>query len=123
MSEDRVLRMPEVCAMVGLKRSAVYELMARGEFPGNGALTEKSRGHLLSHVKAWLRQRFPENWTPPAHVAEADDAMAEWESELDMMGALASVEQLKAHLAQAPGEGDMVSYLRGYIAGHAAAKA
>ena len=49
--------------------------------------------------------------------AVSAQSMRAWEHELDLLGAHASIHRLEAHLARAPGEGDLVWYLRGYLAG------
>ena len=56
-SETRILRLPEVLARVGLRRSTVYQLMDTGEFPASVRLTANAVGWLSSDVDAWIAGR------------------------------------------------------------------
>ena len=55
----RVLRMCGACGKVGLGRSSIYELIARGQFPPPFRLTPGGRavGWFESDLDDWLRQR------------------------------------------------------------------
>lgn len=54
----RVLRMTQVEAKVGLRKSKIYELMAAGEFPRNFPLAgSRARGFLESEIDAWIALR------------------------------------------------------------------
>jgi prophage regulatory protein len=55
---DRVLRLPDVKAKIGLSRSSIYAQVKVGTFPaplnlGGG----RSIGWLLSDIEAWLQSR------------------------------------------------------------------
>jgi prophage regulatory protein len=52
-----VLRPIDVCAMVGVSRSTLYRLIARGEFPMPLQLTSRCRGWREAEVVAWLSSR------------------------------------------------------------------
>ena len=61
--QDRLLRLPEVSAITGLKRTRIYELMSAGKFPRAvplGAAQNSPNGWLESEVRtwhsAWLRE-------------------------------------------------------------------
>jgi prophage regulatory protein len=54
---ERVLRRAEVESKVGLKHSAIYVAMERGEFPKSFPLGSKARGWLQSEIDAWIRER------------------------------------------------------------------
>jgi prophage regulatory protein len=54
----RVLKLAEVEAVSGLKRSVLYEKIAEGTFPAPIALTPTARGWLESEIDAWLDQRI-----------------------------------------------------------------
>jgi prophage regulatory protein len=56
----RILRRPQVEEMTGLGRSAIYEYMARGEFPRPIRLSGKSVGWLESEVGDWIKARIAE---------------------------------------------------------------
>ncbi len=55
-----ILRMPDVVAMAGLKRSSIYELMASKQFPASFPLTDSGRavGWSSDEVEAWVRDRI-----------------------------------------------------------------
>ncbi len=59
--EDRLIRLPEVIDMSGLKRSEIYRKMDQGTFPGSVSLGGTGRrpavGWHLREVRAWLRKR------------------------------------------------------------------
>ena len=54
-----ILRRPAVEATVGLRRSAIYKLMAAGEFPLPVKLTGKAVGWRRNDIDAWLAARPP----------------------------------------------------------------
>lgn len=53
MTEKRLIPLPEVTRLTGLRHSAIYERMARGDFPRAVKLGSSSRW-LLSEVEAWI---------------------------------------------------------------------
>ncbi|MGB5148200.1 MAG: AlpA family transcriptional regulator [Porticoccaceae bacterium] len=55
----RILRRHEVEQLVGLKRSSIYLLMSRNEFPRPVRLTKSGRavGWKLSAVEKWIESR------------------------------------------------------------------
>jgi prophage regulatory protein len=63
-----LLRRPQVEAMTGLKRSSIYALMRRGEFPRPTKLTARAVGWPRLAVEAWIRDRMGED------VAQHDGA-------------------------------------------------
>lgn len=54
---DRYLTRAEVEQRVGLKRSAIYAMVARGDFPAPFKLGAKSVRWLESEVAAWMASR------------------------------------------------------------------
>lgn len=50
----RLLRLPEVMARVGLKRSAIYQRMTEGRFPRSRSLGPKCTVWIESEVDAWI---------------------------------------------------------------------
>lgn len=54
----RVLRLKQVCAEVGLSRSTIYEMVARGAFPRPVKLTDRAVGGAVG----WLSDQIAE-WT------------------------------------------------------------
>ena len=56
----RLLRLPEVLARVGLKRSALYEIVSRGSFPRPCRLGQRCVAWPEHEVNAWLQARLAE---------------------------------------------------------------
>ncbi|HEU5340158.1 AlpA family transcriptional regulator [Edaphobacter sp.] len=50
-------RLPRVQARVGLSRSAIYELIAKGQFPRPIKLSARAVGWPDGDIDNWLRQR------------------------------------------------------------------
>jgi len=54
--EDKILRLPQVMARVGLKKSAIYKMIAAGTFPKQIKLGAAS-GWLESDIQKWILER------------------------------------------------------------------
>lgn len=54
---DKHLRRPAVEEITGLKRSSIYLLMSRGQFPRPIKLTSKAVAWPESAIAEWLAQR------------------------------------------------------------------
>ena len=50
----RLLRLPEVIARVGLKRSAIYQRMSEGRFPKSRSLGPKCAVWVESEIDDWI---------------------------------------------------------------------
>lgn len=57
LEAQRILRREEVLRLIGLKKSALYELMAQGGFPKPVKLGERAVGWRASDVSTWLASR------------------------------------------------------------------
>jgi len=57
MQHERILRRPAVQDAIGLSRSALYELISRGEFPRPVRLGKRAVGWRASEVAAWIETR------------------------------------------------------------------
>ena len=59
-SPYRVIKMKELVGVVGLSRSYIYALQARGEFPRPIRLVKGGRatGYLRSEIDDWLKGRI-----------------------------------------------------------------
>lgn len=55
---DRILRLPQVCKMTGLRRSFVYELQAEHRFPRSFKLGSRAVGWLEREIQAWISTRI-----------------------------------------------------------------
>ena len=52
----RLVRLPEVMARVGLKRSAIYQRMSEGRFPKSRSLGPKCAVWVDAEIDAWIRK-------------------------------------------------------------------
>lgn len=55
--EDRLLRRPEVLAMTGLSKAALYALIERGHFPRPVHIGLRAVAWWRSEVVAWMTSR------------------------------------------------------------------
>ena len=53
-SPPRLLRLPEVMARVGLRRSAIYQRMSEGRFPKCRSLGSKCAVWVEAEINAWI---------------------------------------------------------------------
>ncbi|MXO58165.1 AlpA family phage regulatory protein [Altererythrobacter salegens] len=53
----RILRRPEVERLVGLSRSSIYAMMAKGEFPRPICLSRRAVGWRQTDIDEWLNCR------------------------------------------------------------------
>ncbi|HUE91869.1 AlpA family transcriptional regulator [Pseudomonas sp.] len=53
-----LLRLPSVCAMVGLSKSQIYRLIRAGEFPAGISLGANSVAWPAEHVNAWVAEKI-----------------------------------------------------------------
>ena len=67
-SETRILRLPEVLARVGLRRSTVYQLMDTGEFPASVRLTPNAVGWRSDDIDDWVASRVRTCSSRPAQM-------------------------------------------------------
>jgi len=51
----RLLRLPEVIARVGLRRSAIYQRMSEGRFPKSRSLGPKCAVWVEAEIEDWIR--------------------------------------------------------------------
>lgn len=51
----RLLRLPEVMARVGLKRSAIYQRMSDGRFPKSRSIGPKCAVWVETEIEEWAR--------------------------------------------------------------------
>lgn len=54
-SPARLLRLPEVMARVGMKRSAIYQRMSEGRFPKSRSLGPKCAVWVEAEIDDWIR--------------------------------------------------------------------
>lgn len=52
--EDKILRLPQVMARVGLKKSAIYKMIGNGEFPKQVKLGTHASGWMESDIQRWI---------------------------------------------------------------------
>jgi prophage regulatory protein len=57
----QILRLPQVCAVTGLKRSMVYQLEAERRFPNRIKIGVRAVGWIESEVRTWVAMRIAES--------------------------------------------------------------
>jgi predicted DNA-binding transcriptional regulator AlpA len=58
---QRLIRLPEVENLTGLKKSAIYQRIAEGRFPAPIRVTERASAFIESEVSDWINQRIAES--------------------------------------------------------------
>lgn len=58
---ERVLRLPDVIKITGLKRSSIYKYINENAFPKPISLGARCVGWLESEINAWLQNRIAES--------------------------------------------------------------
>jgi prophage regulatory protein len=57
-SEEKLLRLPQVIAIVNLSRSSIYSAIQKGTFPAPVKLSRRAVGFPASRVHAWVSERI-----------------------------------------------------------------
>jgi prophage regulatory protein len=57
---DLIIRKADLPRYVGLRRTAIEDLIQRGEFPRPIKLSDRAVGFLASEIEAWQLQRIAE---------------------------------------------------------------
>jgi prophage regulatory protein len=57
-TNDRALRLPQVCEVTGLRRSIIYQLQSERRFPQRIKLSDRAVGWLEREVQDWLARRI-----------------------------------------------------------------
>jgi len=52
-----LLRLPDVMRSIGLRRTTIYDMMAKGNFPRPVSLSARAIGWRVANVRDWLQQR------------------------------------------------------------------
>jgi len=60
-NRPRLLRRPEVESLTGLRRSALYQRIAAGEFPAPIRLTDTAVAWVEDEVVEWVNRRITES--------------------------------------------------------------
>jgi prophage regulatory protein len=55
---ERLLRLPEVESMVGLRKSSIYEQVKRGDFPAPVKLSRRAVCWPASSIDSWIADRI-----------------------------------------------------------------
>lgn len=53
----KILRLPQVIELVGLKRSAIYQLIQQEKFPRPVRLSKRAVGWRSDEIEAWIESR------------------------------------------------------------------
>ena len=57
MDKYQIVKLPFVKRITVLSSATIYRLIAKGEFPKQIKLSERSSGWLLEEIYSWLEQR------------------------------------------------------------------
>lgn len=57
MQTDSILRLPQVMAATGLRRTSIYRLQGEGQFPKAIRLGARAVGWKASELQSWIDQR------------------------------------------------------------------
>jgi prophage regulatory protein len=60
MSDERLIRLPQVESLTGLKRAHIYGLARRGQFPKPLKVGARASAWRASQVHAWIADRIRE---------------------------------------------------------------
>lgn len=55
---QRLLRLPDVCAIVGLGKSSIYEGVKAGTFPAPVKLSRRAVCWPLASIEGWISERI-----------------------------------------------------------------
>ena len=58
MSKYQIVKLPFVKRITVLSSATIYRLIAKGEFPKQIKLSERSSGWLLDEIHAWLDKKI-----------------------------------------------------------------
>lgn len=67
MVNEKLLRLPDVCAAVGMRKGGIYKAIREGRFPAPVKLGERAVAWPASAVQNWIAAR----------IAEADKAVTQ----------------------------------------------
>ncbi len=68
----KLLRLDDVRELTGLSRTAIYEEMARGRFPGSYELTGRARCWKLEEITEWADNLKPASVPPTPTQIDAE---------------------------------------------------
>jgi len=57
LNDMAILRLPDVMRLIGLRRTTIYDMMAKGVFPKPVALSARAKGWRVNDIRAWLQSR------------------------------------------------------------------
>jgi prophage regulatory protein len=60
MNDERLIRLPQVESLTGLKRAHIYGLARRGQFPKPLKIGARASAFRQSQVLAWIQDRIRE---------------------------------------------------------------
>jgi len=69
LDEMAILRLPDVMRLIGLGRTTIYDMMAKGTFPRPVSLSARAIGWRVVDIRDWLQQReqATNHLLPPAN--------------------------------------------------------
>jgi prophage regulatory protein len=61
----RLLRLPQVCEITGLKRSMIYQMETERRFPRRIKISDRAVGWVEGEVRDWVAKRIESSRSPP----------------------------------------------------------
>lgn len=58
MQQPRIMRLPEVMTLTGYKRSSIYLLMSRGQFPKHHRIGLRAVGWNSQDIERWINEQL-----------------------------------------------------------------
>jgi prophage regulatory protein len=65
----QILRLPQVCAVTGFRRSMIYQFEAEQRFPNRIKIGVRAVGWIESEVRMWVAMRIAESRASVRHSA------------------------------------------------------
>jgi prophage regulatory protein len=57
LDDMAILRLPDVMRLIGLRRTTIYDMMAKGTFPRAVSLSARAKGWRVVDIRSWLQSR------------------------------------------------------------------
>ena len=73
----RLLRLPAVCELTGLRRSMIYMLESEKRFPQRIKLTARAVAWLEGEVREWIANRIEQTRNPQGNPKHAQNGVAQ----------------------------------------------
>src|SRR5215469_6644588 len=80
-SRVRILRLPEVMSIVGLRRAHIYQMLRAGSFPRRVKIGVRAVGWIDREVHAWVAKRTHQSdWANSQPISRETEGAEGWQS-------------------------------------------